>query len=147
MDRIGKGYDISTWWHCRKRILLRVICNLIWFASSMHSLKRIKGSVLGCFFSAMLGGSLIVAHMFPESWAFLFYKHLLPTGSCTNVSQKALLLSIIFRRSTQSQIWDSLLLKSRNEKEILGALGEVRKWARFWENKGKENVLCTQQTQ
>jgi len=70
----------------------------------------------------VLGGSLIAAHMFPESRAFLFYKHLLPTGSCANVSQKALLLSIIFRRGAQSQIGDSLLLKYRKEKEALRAL-------------------------
>ena len=64
--------------------------------------------------------------MFPESRVFLFYKHLLPTGSCANVSQKALLLSIIFRRGAQSQIRDSLLLKYRKEKEALRALQRMR---------------------
>lgn len=50
----------------------------------------------------------------PRIPSFSFYKHLLPTGSCTNVSLKAFHLSIIFRRSTQSQIWDSLLKWEKN---------------------------------
>lgn len=145
MYLIGKGYDISTWWHYIKRILLRVTCNLIWCASSMHSLKSIEGSVLGCFFSAVLGGSLITANMFPESWAFLFYKHLLPTGSCTNVSQKALLLSIIFRRGAQSPDMRFIVVEMQKEKS-LGGFREVRGRARVLGNEGKEKVLCTQWT-
>lgn len=88
----------------------------------MHSLKSVEGSVLGCFFSAVLGGSLITANMFPESRAFLFYKHLLPTGSCTNVSQKALLLSIIFRRGAQSPDMRFIVVEMQKEKKVLGAL-------------------------
>lgn len=116
----------------------------------MHSLKRIKGSVLGCFFSAVLGGSLRTANMFPESQAFLFYKHLEPTGSCTNVSQKALLLSIIFRRGAQSPDMRFIVVemqKFKKKKKSPGSLREVRGRARVLRNKGKAKVLCTPWTQ
>lgn len=110
-----------------ERILLRVICRLIWFASFTYSLKQMKGSVLECFFSVVLGSSLIAAHMFPESWAFLCYKHLLPTGSCINVSQKALLLSIIFKGVLKAKYETRCCWNAKIEKKLsIGLWGKKR---------------------
>lgn len=76
-----------------------------------------------------MGGSLRTANIFPESRAFLFYKQFEPTGSCTNVSQKALLLSIIFRRGAQSPDMRFIVVEMQKLK---------KKKKKSWELKGSK---------
>lgn len=88
----------------------------------------------------MLGGSLRAAHVFAESCT-LFHEHLLPIGSCTDVSRRLRSHPSFFggegRQGDSKAERRFILVEMQKRQRSLGGFGEVRGRARLLGNKGK----------
>lgn len=122
-----------------------VIHNVIWFASSTHNLKRIKGSSLGCFFSAALGGSLIAAHVFPESQALYFISTSCPLAAVLMCPRRLCAYPSSLGGMLKAKYEIHCCWNAEMEKKIWIGPEEVRIWARALGSWEREK-LCTQWT-